>query len=86
MKKRYELRVGRKSIKRTIISNLVVLSTFTAMIGLGVFLDSAAMQWAGALFWFLVIFAVAISLDKASLCTFDEARRELDEWEREVGK
>lgn len=52
---------------------------FAALIGLGVLLDSGAMQWAG----FIVGMAIAVSWArrKETHCTIEQARVRLDEIE-----
>lgn len=86
-KRDYELRLYLGGPKKAALQSSVVLATFVSMIGLGVLLGSQAMQWAGAVMWFLFMFGWATSLREAMRCSsFDEARRKLDEWEREVGK
>lgn len=53
----------------------------TALIGLGVLLNSSAMQWIGAIFGFITIIARGSGLMKRSHKTVAEARAVLDEIE-----
>jgi uncharacterized protein (AIM24 family) len=60
------------------------LSTFTlfvALIGLGIVLDSGAMQWMGAIIAFLTIMAKASGVQKKNRRTIAEARKFLDDIE-----
>lgn len=56
-------------------------SLFVGLIGLGVFLDSGAMQWMGAIFAFFAVSAKATGLHKRSRKTIAEARAFLNELE-----
>ena len=54
---------------------------FIALIGIGVYLDSSAMQWVGAILGFLVIIGKTISHQNRSKMTVEQARKRLDEIE-----
>lgn len=54
---------------------------FAALIGLGVFLESSAMQWAGALVAFVTIAAHGSGAKKKASKTIAEARQMLNEME-----
>lgn len=54
---------------------------FIALIGIGVLLQSTAMQWVGALIGFLHIAGRARQLYKTNSFTIPEARAKLDELE-----
>jgi uncharacterized iron-regulated membrane protein len=56
---------------------------FIALIGIGVLLDSTAMQWTGAVLGFLVIIGRMMRVFKDSRVTIAEARKRLDELEAE---
>jgi len=56
----------------------VSFAVFFAMVGLGVFLQSSAMQWVGAMLWFLWIISKAASVEKRFKKTIPEARAYLD--------
>lgn len=65
----------------TLQSYLVDSSTFVmfaALIGLGVYLDSSAMQWIGAIIGF---FTIAAKSNRHNRMTFDQARKRIDELE-----
>ncbi|MEM8801108.1 MAG: hypothetical protein AAGF55_01090 [Pseudomonadota bacterium] len=59
------------------------LALFVALIGIGVFLESAAMQWVGAFIGFTFIIGKAIaSAQRDKMLSVSEARKKLDEIER----
>ena len=51
--------------------DIATLGTFVSMIGLGVFLQSSAMQWVGGLIWFLWVIGRAAIVEKKCLILFD---------------
>ena len=55
--------------------------SFVALIGIGVVLDSSAMQWVGAVIGFFVILERSNRLFKSNRYTIEEARKRLDEIE-----
>ena len=57
---------------------------FVALIGIGVILDSAAMQWSGAILGFVVIMGRTSRIVKDSRVTIAEARKRLDEIEAAI--
>jgi hypothetical protein len=58
---------------------------FVIMIGLGVAVESTAMQWAGfILSWFLIIIIAVNMVNCDKGLTINEARKRLDEIERET--
>ena len=58
------------------------------VIGIGVFANSAAMQWAGFVMLLLLLFFVAMKInEKDQGLTFDQARARIDELEgQETGR
>ncbi len=62
---------------QSLVSDAITLATFAAMIGLGVFLQSDAMQWVGG----LVFFLWALGRTKSKRFTIAQARKFLDELE-----
>jgi hypothetical protein len=57
---------------------------FVALIGIGVWLDSGAMQWTGAILGFLVIAGRMQRVWKDNRYTIEQARKRLDEIEAEM--
>jgi len=61
-----------------------VASVFLALIGVGVAVDSQAMQWAGFVFSWIIVFLLAILLnDKTDKISIAEARKYLDKLEKD---
>lgn len=54
---------------------------FAALISLGVYLDSGAMQWMGAIIAFITVMSKATGMHKAARKTIPQARAYLDELE-----
>lgn len=54
---------------------------FVALIGIGVWLDSSAMQWVGAILGFITIIGKAVSRQNKCKMTIAAARVRLDEIE-----
>lgn len=70
-------------IKNTMLLVGVVYGLPIALIGLGVIVDSAAMQWAAFIVWILFLVGVAGRIMKVNdNLTIDQARKRLDEIER----
>lgn len=62
--------------------NVIFNLSQLAVVGIGVLVGSAAMQWLGVLVWFLMLFALgAILAEKRKGLTVDEARKQLDDIE-----
>lgn len=57
---------------------------FAALISLGVLVGSSAMQWAGFVVAWLVLFAKVSGFEKKHKFTIDEARKEIDRIEAEM--
>ena len=71
--------VVRESPMESLVSDAGTLVMFFAMIGLGVWLESAAMQWTGAVVFFIGIIGMAEV--RLTSMTIDQARAKLDEIE-----
>ena len=63
----------------SILSDAGTFVMFLAMIGLGVWLQSDAMQWVGAVVFFLSVVGQASA--RKTYMTIKQARAKLDEWE-----
>jgi hypothetical protein len=57
---------------------------FVTLIGIGVFLDSNAMQWCGAILGFLTLATASMKMVGNNSYTIEEARKRLDELERKA--
>ena len=56
--------VIREPVVLSILRDCVTFALFVALIGIGVWLDSAAMQWVGAIIGFMVIALISVKLSK----------------------
>lgn len=74
----------RESLRDSIIRDLTTVACFVAMIGIGVWLDSSALQWIGALLGFIAIMSRSINMMEKYRYSIEEARRRLDELERQA--
>lgn len=63
-------------------SNLSSFAVFASLIGLGVYLESAAMQWLGAIVALIVVARVGIEYRSKNMFSIEGARKRLDEIER----
>ncbi len=76
-----EVIILRESMLASIVKDAGTFALFAALIGLGVLLDSGAMQWVGAIVGFTCILAISIRASVKNRLTIEQARRKLDEIE-----
>lgn len=81
MSKPQEVVIIHETVAKSWLRDLSTFALFTALIGLGVLLDSGAMQWMGAIIAFITIVARAVGTHKRSRKTISQARQFLDELE-----
>jgi uncharacterized protein (AIM24 family) len=70
-----------ETVLKSWLRDLSTFALFAALIGLGVFLNSSAMQWMGAIIAFLTVCGKASGLHKKNRKSIAEARQFLDELE-----
>lgn len=70
-----------ETVVKSWLRDLSTFALFSAMIGVGWFLDSSAMQWMGAIIAFITILARATGLHKKNRKNIAEARLFLDDLE-----
>lgn len=68
---------------RSIARDLFSIAVFLAMVGIGWLAGSAALQWVGAILWFLLIFQRTDRQRKSQTMTIAKARQFLDNLELE---
>lgn len=78
------LYVGRWST--TLTHNGATLLLFAGLFAPGIWLDSAAMQWAAGIMWFLWVLGFATNTAKKNRVTIEQARKRLDELEKELAE
>ena len=66
---------------KSLLSDACTVISFVAMIGIGVLLESSAMQWVGALMWMMAVIGKAALISSKQRYTISEARSELDKLE-----
>lgn len=81
MKKHVEIIILHETPLGSWIRDASSLALFVSLIGIGVYLDSSAMQWLGAIVGFMVLVGKSINLSNKSKVSFEEARRRIDEIE-----
>ena len=72
----------RETLAESIVSNAITFGTVAGLIGLGVWLESGAMQWFGALMAMFSIFARTTGRVRAATMSTSEARAFIDRIER----
>jgi len=80
---RIQLRHKRPGPGEFILRLAAIVSAQIGVIGIGVVVGSAAMQWAGFLLLAGLLLAIAHKSPERRLMTISEARRELDRIEKE---
>lgn len=85
MANKIELIVIREPVLESIGKDAGTFVMFAAMIGLGVLLDSSAMQWVGALLFLIGVIGRSFYWMKRSTLSIPEARAKLDQLERDYG-
>jgi len=70
-----------ESVWQSFCRDALTFATFAAMIGLGVYLDSSAMQWVGGVLFFIALMARVVNTGKRNTYTIEQAREKLDEIE-----
>lgn len=78
-KHRRQILIISESIPQSLARDAGTFATFVSMIGIGWFIESEAMQWAGAILGFLTTISVATHYER--IFTIVEARAELDRLE-----
>lgn len=66
---------------QSLIRDIASTAMFVSLIGIGVLLESAAMQWVGAIIGFLTITTFATRMFRQSRYTIEQARKRIDEIE-----
>lgn len=77
-----EIIILHETVAQSWFRDASTVAGFVALIGIGVYLESAALQWVGALLGFLTIINRMARLLKDNRFTIAQARARLDEIER----
>jgi hypothetical protein len=73
--------VIKEPLIQSIARDLVSVGALIGAVGLGVYLDSQALQWIAGIVWLLILPLKAFSLMHNSKVTIEQARQKLDEIE-----
>lgn len=76
-----EVMIIRETVAASIAKDAGTLAMFGALIGIGVLLDSGAMQWVGAVIGFFWIVTLSFRASVKNRLTIEQARVRLDEIE-----
>lgn len=71
----------RESLTTSVLRDAITFCMTLGLIGIGIWADSSAMQWVGALMTFMAFYARVSGLRAASTYSIPEARTRLDELE-----
>lgn len=63
---------------KSIIQDVISAGSLLALVGVGLWLESSALQWIGGIIWMLWLVGWLVSLEKGSKKTIKEAREYLD--------
>ncbi|MFU0504155.1 hypothetical protein [Pseudaminobacter sp. NGMCC 1.201702] len=80
-KPKTEIIILHETVLQSYLIDTSTFILFLALIGIGVYLDSTAMQWIGAIIGF---FTIAGRASRKRRMSFDEARKRIDELEASV--
>ena len=83
MKQKPEIIIVHERVLESWLRDAGTLATFCALIGIGVYLESSAMQWVGALIGFTIVFLKASRHMGENRYNFDEARKKINQIEAE---
>lgn len=74
----------REAVWKSWARDLGTFLTFAGLISIGVFLDSAAMQWVGAILGFIVIACRSLAFFNNQKVSVADARKLLDEMDEQA--
>ncbi|KFB11054.1 hypothetical protein [Nitratireductor basaltis] len=77
-----EVIIIKEGVVQSLVRDVGTFATFLTLIGVGVLLESSAMQWAGVIIGFFVIAVRATGHAKRHTMTIEQARARLDELAR----
>lgn len=83
MDKKPEVILIRETARESWKADMSSVVGFVALIGIGVVLDSTAMQWVGAILGFITFMGRFNRMMKDNRLTIEQARKRLDEIEAE---
>lgn len=81
MSKSPEVIVIHESVLASYLKDIGSVGSLTAAVGLGIWLDSAALQWVAGLLWIVMILLASFKSTNDKRMTLADARKRLDEIE-----
>jgi hypothetical protein len=81
MTKQTEIIVVHESVLASYLKDLASVGSLMAAVGLGIWLDSAALQWVAGLLWIVMILLASFKSTNDKRMTLADARKRLDEIE-----
>ena len=72
----------KETLGQSVARDVVSVGSLTLAVGLGVYLDSSALQWVAGLMWLFVFFAKVYNIGNDKKKTIEQARTYLDELEK----
>jgi len=76
-----EVIVIHESVLASYLKDIGSVGSLTAAVGLGIWLDSAALQWVAGLLWIVMILLASFKSTNDKRMTLADARKRLDEIE-----
>ena len=81
MSEKTEIIVVHESVLASYLKDIASVGSLTAAVGLGIWLDSSALQWVAGLLWIVIILTVSFKSTNDKRMTIADARKRLDEIE-----
>lgn len=81
MSEKTEIIVVHESVLASYLKDIASVGSLTAAVGLGIWLDSAALQWVAGLLWIVMILTASFKTTNDKRMTVVDARKRLDEIE-----
>jgi hypothetical protein len=77
-----KLLIVHETVAQSIIKDAVSAFTLLSMVGVGIWVDSSALQWVAGLLWVLWMLGKSINMSNRNVVhSFSAARKKLDAWE-----
>lgn len=71
-----------ETVLQSVAKDLISAATLLSMVGVGIWANSSALQWAAGIIWILSMFGKSANLSKQNTVhSFAAARRKIDAWE-----
>ena len=81
MSKSPEVIVIHESVLASYLKDIGSIVSLLAAVGLGIWLDSAALQWVAGLLWIVMVLTASVKSMNGNRMTVSDARKKIDEIE-----